>query len=161
MTKSKQELADEQIDVFLKEIGVISPPAQADNEDPSFESLIEEIFETANPSSPSPAVPSLPVLPINGEKKNKRPRSLIWITASLLIGLFTGCTFGFFWAKSVGILDKPIVEPREEISTQISYWISELTNLYDKLEPPASETEIIEPLPRPDEMETLSPSEMT
>lgn len=162
MKESKQGLADEQLDALLCELGVApSASSEQTKQESSIELLIEEIFELKPPSIP-PASPALPKLPLDGEKKKKRSNSLIWITAALLIGLFAGCGFGFFWAKSEGVLDKPLVEPNEEIPTQISYWIQELTSLYEKLNPPADEkNEIIEPIDPPDEMETLAPSEPT
>ncbi|MCC5832942.1 MAG: hypothetical protein JJU12_07880 [Chlamydiales bacterium] len=159
MNKSKQEFPDEQLDNFLMEFELDSTCNNA--EEPSTESLIEEILELEDSPPSSPASPSLPSLPLNEEGKKKEPRLSMWITSILLSGLLTGAVFGYLWAKSQGVLEKSIVESREEISTQISYWIRELTNLYEKLEPPPAENEIIKPLLPPEELEILAPSEMT
>jgi len=160
MTTPNQELGNEQLDAFLLELGVLSPPLPTETveQDPSLDHLLDEIFELTKTPSPPPATPSLPTLPLEEEKK-KRSYSLIWITATLLFGLLAGSAFGFNWAKSEGLMEKPIIEPQEEITHQISYWIKELSTIYETLEPPAEE--VIEPIEPPTEMEVLAPTEMT
>lgn len=157
----KQELVDEELDVLLEEFDLISSPSPEPTveKEASFEELVEEICELTQPPSPAAESSSLPTLPLETGTK-KRSNMTIWITATLLIGLFAGCAFGFFWAKNEGLLDQPIVEPQEEITTQISYWIKELNKLYETLDPPPP-SECIEPLDPPTEHQTLAPSEMT
>ncbi len=150
MTKTKQELGQKQLDDFLEEIGVL-PSSQAVDTESSLENLVKEIFELTQDHVPPPATPSLPILPLERELIKRRSKSMIWITATLLIGLIVGAACGFFWAKSTGLLEKPIVESQEGISSQISYWIEELNTLYDK----------VDPIKPPSEEETLAPSELS
>ncbi len=168
MTPQETELADEQLDAFLTEIGVLSSPLPPEviEKEPSFDHLLDEIFElTKIPSSP-PFTPSLPKLPLEEDNK-RRSYSIIWITSALLFSLLVGSSFGFFWGKGQGLRDAPIVEPQEEIIIQISSWIKELTQPLETLEPStpvkdySQREEIIEPIEPPTEMEMLAPTEMT
>ncbi len=155
MATSEKEL---EIEELLEEVDSLCETKVPENEF-SIEILLDEILESTDAPSPPPASPALPKLP-REETKKTQSYFTIWLTSALLFGLLAGSAFGYFWAHSRGIFEKPIVEPEKEIAIQISSWIEELKKVYDSLESIPPE-EIIEPLDPPVELEQLAPSKLT
>lgn len=144
------QVKDARLEALLKELEDFSTPVDSEASE-----LIDEIFDLTEPASPPPETPVFPSLPLK-EEKRRRSYSVVWITSTLLFGLLVGSAVGFFFGKKTGLLDKPIIEHQEQISKQISYWIKELTDLYENKVPPS---EIIEPEKPKTEMEKLAPTE--
>ncbi|MEZ5315427.1 MAG: hypothetical protein R3E91_04375 [Chlamydiales bacterium] len=153
MSEANQELADDQLNSLLEELGVLTPIISKEPlpETPSLDHIVKEIFELTD--SPPP----FSSLPLEKEKKKKRFSILSWVVIGILFGGCAGFTLSIFWTPHKNT-SHPIIKPDAEISEQISYWISELKTLYQQLEPTIPKNEIIAPYPSHNQSEFLGES---
>lgn len=159
MSANKELLTEEDLSTFLKEIG-IENSHRTDREN-GFDSLLEEI-EKPTPLDIPPSVH------LHDLKHKKKSLLALWVSLSLLLGIFSGTVFGYFWAKNPASLpksgDEKAIFHQLEMIRQIVGELSEKLNSKEVSDQQLIQEmeEVIEPLPPlnlpNEEWENLAPS---
>lgn len=158
MSANKELLTEEDLSTFLKEIGIEN--SQRAGRENSFDALLDEL------EKPIPL--DIPTSLHLHDLKHKKSLLALWVSLSLLLGIFAGTVFGFFWAKNPRSLSKSGHEQtilhQLEIIRDLVGELTEKMNSKDISDQQLIQEmeEVIEPLPPlnlpNEEWENLAPS---